>query len=288
MELTNLFYNSLNASLKISLIIFFLMIVVELFVLKYKEKLIYFAKKNKILGYVVSSFFGSIPGCIGTFAMDSLYMAGLLSFGGIVAAMIATSGDEMFIMISMIISGELAINPIIGLVLILFFLGIIGGYLADLIMKKHNFSFCKNCDIVHHKKSEFKLKHFFKEHIYEHILKKHIWKIFLWLFAAIFIIDFIKPLIDTSIIFSGSNLVYILMVAALVGILPISGPNVFLLVMFSKGLIPFSILLTNSIIQDGHGLLPIMGFSMDDAVKIKIFNFVFGLIIGFILLGLGV
>lgn len=287
MELNILFINSLKSSLTISLIIFALMIVTELLILKYKDKIIKFAQKNKFLSYLVSSFFGSVPGCIGTFAMDSLYMAGLLGFGGIVAAMISTSGDEAFIMLSMIAAGELQANPIIILIIVLFVLGIIGAYIADFIIKKLNISFCKNCHVIHHKSEEFKFKHFLKEHIYKHIIKKHIWQIFLWLFAAIFIIDLIKPLIDASMIFNGSNLFYILIVSALVGILPISGPNVFLLVLFSKGMIPFSILLTNSIIQDGHGLLPIMGYSIDDAIKIKTFNFMFGLIIGIILLSLG-
>lgn len=287
MKLTNLFNTTLKESITITLIIFVLMVIVELFVLKYKEKIISFAKRNRFLGYLTSSLFGSIPGCVGTFAMDSLYMAGLLSFGGIVAAMIATSGDEMLMMISMVMAGKLAATPIVSLVAILFVLGIVGGYLADFLLKKYQVSFCSNCDITHHNHEEFKLKHFFTEHIYNHIIKKHIWQIFLWLFAAIFIIDLIKPLLDTSTIFAGSNMFYILIVAALVGILPISGPNVFLLIMFSKGLVPFSILLTNSIIQDGHGLLPIMGFSMDDAVKIKVFNFVFGLTIGIILLSMG-
>ena len=79
----------------------------------------------------------------------------------------------------------------------------------------------------------------------------------------------------------------VLIIASLVGVLPISGPNVFLIVMFSKGMIPFSVLLANSIIQDGHGLLPIMGFSINDAIKIKTFNFIFGLAIGIILLMIG-
>ncbi len=94
-------------------------------------------------------------------------------------------------------------------------------------------------------------------------------------------------MVDTETIFQASNLIYILLIAALIGILPISGPNIFLLVLFSKGLIPFSILLANSIIQDGHGLLPIMGFSMDDALRIKLFNFIFGLTIGGVLLFFG-
>jgi len=107
----------------------------------------------------------------------------------------------------------------------------------------------------------------------------------LWLFAAIFIIGLLQQSVNLN--FLEANKFYVLIIASLIGILPISGPNVFLIVMFSNGLIPFSILLANSIIQDGHGLLPIMGFSMDDAVKIKIFNLVFGFTIGLVLLMIG-
>ena len=86
---------------------------------------------------------------------------------------------------------------------------------------------------------------------------------------------------------ANTNPWFLLLIAGLVGLLPISGPNIFLLVMFAQGLIPFSILLANSIIQDGHGLLPIIGFSVDDAIKIKTINFVFGMIVGLIVLAIG-
>ena len=286
MDVSTIFIQSLKASTKITLIILVLMIVVELIVLKYKQQIIDFVKKNKFFGYVVSSFFGIIPGCIGTFAMDSLYMSGLLGFGGIVATMIATSGDEAFILIGMATKGEISWMPIIVITFTLFILGIVGGFIADYFKKKSNMKFCTKCEIIHHQDEELNIKHFFKEHIFKHILKKHIWQIFLWLFLAIFVIELLQGTINLD--FTGQTMFYILIIACLVGLLPISGPNIFLVVMFSKGLIPFSVLLANSIIQDGHGLLPIVGFSMDDAVKIKIFNFIFGLIIGSVLLLMGV
>jgi len=286
-EIMQLVTESLKASVEITLIIFILMVIIELLVLKYKGKIMSLMTKNRIFGYIISSFFGIIPGCIGTFAMDTLYMSGLLGFGGIIAAMIATSGDETFIMLSMIMTGKLNVMPILMLILILFVLGIIGAFIADFLLKKFNISFCRKCKIIIHKEEESKLGHFIKEHIYDHILKKHLWQIFLWLFAAIFLIDLTSGFMNTEGLFTGANLFYILLIASLIGILPISGPNVFLIVLFSKGMIPFSILLANSIIQDGHGLLPIMGFSMDDAIKIKVFNFVFGLLIGLILLSIG-
>ena len=45
--------------------------------------------------------------------------------------------------------------------------------------------------------------------------------------------------------------------------------------------------LVNSIVQDGHGLLPIIGFSIKDALKLKIFNLVFGLVVGLVVFSLG-
>ncbi|PLW80458.1 hypothetical protein C0585_02585 [Candidatus Woesearchaeota archaeon] len=285
MDIAPIFLDSLKGSMTITLIILVMMIIVEILVLKYQDKLLNFAKKNRFLGYIMSAFFGIIPGCTGTFIMDSLYMTGLLGFGGIIAVMIATSGDEAFLLFSMAANGEIAWSTIILLTSTLFLLGIIGGFVADRFRKKINMKFCTKCEIVHHHHHEFKLKHFFKEHVTNHILKKHIWQIFLWLFAAIFIINMVQSNVELN--FLSDSMFVVLLIASLVAVLPISGPNIFLVVMFSNGLVPFSVLLANSIIQDGHGLLPIIGFSIEDAVKIKIFNFVFGFTIGLVLLIFG-
>ncbi|MDK2849732.1 MAG: hypothetical protein PWP03_709 [Candidatus Woesearchaeota archaeon] len=212
-------------------------------------------------------------------------MAGLLSFGGLTATLISTSGDEAFLMLSLAQQGKISWAIILLLTAILFFLGIIGGLLADAFVKKLKVKFCEKCSIKIHRGKEFKLKHFLKEHVLNHIIKKHIWKIFLWIFAALFVISFIEE--NTSFNPTLINSFYALLIGSIIAILPISGPNVFLIIMFSKGLIPFSVLLANSIIQDGHGLLPILGFSLDDAFKLKLFNFIFGFIIGLILLSFG-
>ncbi len=287
MDFNSLFWGSLKESLNIILIIFGLMILVEILVLKYKESIIKFIKNKSFLGYIVASLFGIIPGCVGTFAMDSLYMSGLLGFGGITATMIATSGDEAFLMISMAATGKIPVHVIIILTAILFILGIIGGVIGDIFAKKSRMKFCEKCSIDYHKGEEFKFKHFIKEHIYNHIIKKHIWKIFLWVFAAIFAINILHGYVGSNLAISGVTKIYLLIIASVIAILPISGPNIFLAVMFANGMVPFSVLLANSIIQDGHGLLPLLGFSVSDALKIKIFNFVFGFLIGLALLTVG-
>jgi hypothetical protein len=57
--------------------------------------------------------------------------------------------------------------------------------------------------------------------------------------------------------------------------------------MYAQGLIPFSVLFTTSFVQDGHGMLPLLSYSIKDSVLIKLFNLVFGLGVGGVLYALG-
>ncbi len=259
------------------------MVFIEFLILKYKKQLKNLVTKRRTFSYIIASFFGILPGCTGTFLMDSLYMTGLAGFGALIATMIATSGDEAFVMFSMVLSGKIPFWPIALLMFTLFVLGIIGAFLADFLKKRYHWKVHKKHLIKYHKNEEFHFKHFLKVHVYKHIIRKHIWQISLWLFAALFLIGLANQYIVSEHLLTGVSLFVMLLVATLIGLLPISGPNVFLIVLFSQGIIPFSILLANSIVQDGHGLLPIIGFSLNDAWKIKLFNFVFGLGIGLFL-----
>jgi len=68
----------------------------------------------------------------------------------------------------------------------------------------------------------------------------------------------------------------------LVGIIPESGPHIIFITLFINGNIPFSILLANSIVQDGHGALPLFAESKRSFVLMKLINVIIGFIIGFI------
>ena len=132
----SVFTDCLKESLLIIFIIFLLMVCIELLVLRFKKNLIDLSIRNRYYAYVISSLFGFIPGCVGMFAMDSLYMAGLLSFGGLVSTMLASIGDEIAILFSLVIKGDISIYTSSILLIILFVLGIIGGISADWISKK--------------------------------------------------------------------------------------------------------------------------------------------------------
>jgi len=83
-------------------------------------------------------------------------------------------------------------------------------------------------------------------------------------------------------------MVWVLLIVVLMGIVPESGPHMVFVMMFADGIIPFSVLLASSIVQDGHGMLPLLSYTLRDTILVKIFNIVFGLIIGLILYYIGI
>jgi len=128
--------------------------------------------------------------------------------------------------------------------------------------------------------------HYLEEHIWQHIVKKHLWRIFLWTFGALVVVDIGLKFGDLEV-FIKAHMFWVLLIAGLVGIIPESGPHLLFVTLFAQGLIPFSVLLTGSIVQDGHGMLPLLSYSIKDSLLIKTFNLVIGLGIGFILLWIG-
>ncbi|MBU0475054.1 MAG: arsenic efflux protein [Bacteroidetes bacterium] len=83
--------------------------------------------QSKWKQYAFAAFLGAIPGCLGAFTAVALYSHRLISFGAIVTAMIATSGDEAFVMLAMFPLQALGITLLISVV------GVLSGYLADKI-----------------------------------------------------------------------------------------------------------------------------------------------------------
>jgi hypothetical protein len=75
--------------------------------------------------YLIAAMLGAIPGCLGAFTVVDLFTHRLVSFGALVTAMIATSGDEAFVMLAMFPEKAILIT------LLLFIIGIGAGALTD-------------------------------------------------------------------------------------------------------------------------------------------------------------
>ncbi len=84
-------------------------------------------RKTKFGQVIFGALLGSIPGCMGGFATVSLYTHRLFSFGALVAMMIASSGDEAFVMLAMIPEQALILFAV------LFVLAVVVGVVVDMI-----------------------------------------------------------------------------------------------------------------------------------------------------------
>lgn len=263
-------------TLKILAIVFILMVTIEYAELRTQRKMSNWMTRGPWRQYTLSSFLGATPGCIGAFASVSFYVHGFLSLGAITATMIATSGDEAFVMLTKFPGVAL------GLFGLLFVFGIVTGFLTDMAAVRFGIERCKECIIEEHPEElrRVRTRHFFKEHVVKHVIKQHIPKLFLWIFFALFIIQLILTHTDLEAILSGLPVYVLIISAAVVGIIPGSGPHLPFVFLFADGLIPFSVLLTSSIAQDGHGLLPMLSYTVRDSLIVKAFNIVCAVIVG--------
>ena len=270
-----------SETMKIILMVALLMIIIEFLELKFEDKIREKITRRPVNQFVLASLLGSIPGCIDAFFIVSLYVHGLVGFGALTAVMLSTAGDEAFIMLAMIPKTALLIFAICVM------LGIVGGFFADKIAKAIKLKTCQPCEIEIHEE-ELEFKHFLKEHVYGHILKKHIPKLFLWIFLTMLAIDLLMKNFNLEPVITSLPVLSLIVFAALIGIIPESGPHLFFLMLFSKELIPFSVLLVNTISQDGHGLLPLLSHSVKDTIYVQIFTTLFALTVGIVLFLIGV
>ena len=335
----------------ITVFVFVMMLLIDFVDTASKRRISALMKGGLWRQYTLTSFLGSTPGCLGAFMNVSLYIHGIISFGAIVGGMIATSGDEAFVM--------LAQFPVTALTLfiLLFVLGIIFAWISDRIshimriipIKPCLENHCEHClsnsaeqdNVAEFRPANIFLsfkslsfsrfllvllitsflllvlfgilgpsswnwkritficlslcslyiaivssEHYLHSHIWDHIIKKHLLRVFLWSFVALLFVKLGLSFwnLDT---FIQEHIAWVLLIAALMGVIPESGPHLVFVMMYSQGLLPFSILFTSSFVQDGHGMLPLLSYSMKDFMLIKFLNFAFGVGTGGIFYALG-
>lgn len=317
----------LQHTLMVTFFVLMVMVMIEYLTVQSRGR---WAKPLNRSGYLqifIASLLGLIPGCLGTFTAVSLYIHRTFNFAALLAAMIATTGDESFIMFSMFPGIAFQLN------ILLLILAIIVGSIYYAIFK--------NKSPIHNEEKEFPVHskepdcicfsrelimpqlrkitftrallitggalfllhlfttaefhqpdgwekptyvivtiiglfivstvpdHFLTEHLWNHTIKKHLPKIFLWTLFAFLVIDVFLGYFDLDHWISSNTLV-MMALALIIGIIPQSGPHIIFVTLFASGTIPFSVLLVNSIVQDGHGAIPLLAESPRSFIMLKI------------------
>ena len=133
--------DALRNSILITGLVVIMMMMIESLNIESKGLFFRGLRKTKTGQVVIGALLGALPGCMGGFATVSLYTHRMLSFGALVAMMIASSGDESFIMLAMIPEKALMLFAI------LFVIAIVVGIIVDKIYdRKH----VKECHKHHH------------------------------------------------------------------------------------------------------------------------------------------
>ncbi len=304
--------------------------------------------RNRWGQYLLAAALGVVPGCLGAFAVVAMYSHRLVSLGAVVAAMIATAGDEQFVMLALVPRQALLIFGIC------FALGIAVGAIVDAAGGKRFAAggiCCDGLEIHESERERWPLldvpgiraqwrdcsaargilatvlvlflvgvvagqvepgdwnwvrvtlaaasaialfivatvpDHFLKEHLWRHVAKRHLPSIFLWTFGALTAIYllFERAGVDVAGATNGARWV-ILLVACLVGLVPQSGPHLVFVTLYARGEIPLSVLLASSIVQDGHGMLPMLAQSRKAFFLVKGVAFAAGIAVGAAALAMG-
>ncbi len=136
----HLFIDILRNSILITGLVVVMMMMIESFNIESKGLVFKGLRKTKVGQVVFGALLGSIPGCMGGFATVSLYTHRMMSFGALVAMMIASSGDESFVMLAMIPQQALM------LFVLLFVIAVIVGIITDKIYDRLHRSHCHKED----------------------------------------------------------------------------------------------------------------------------------------------
>ncbi len=83
--------------------------------------------RGRFSQYLLALALGVVPGCLGPFTVVTLYAHGAVSFGAVAAAMIASSGDESFVMLALVPKAAVALTALLA------GLGLLVGAAVDLV-----------------------------------------------------------------------------------------------------------------------------------------------------------
>ena len=236
---------SLRTAVLVTGLVVIMMMLIEVFNVRSHGRMFGGLRNRRVGQVLLSAALGAVPGCMGGFASVSLYTHGLISFGALIAMMIASSGDEAFVMLAMF-PGKSA-----WIFLILFVLAVAVGLLVDLFRSKDDGCHSMN---VHDEDRESKHEHHHERH-------------YGWQRIVMFL---------GVLVFIGALL------AAAIGIIPESGPHLVFVSLYAAGVVPLPVLLASCISQDGHASLPLLAQSRGSFLKAKLINVIVAVLIGLI------
>ena len=109
----------LSQTISITFLVLMMLMLIEFIHVKTSGKLFQLMHQKPWMQVLLSATIGLIPGCIGGFAIVSLYTHRVIGFGALLAALIASFGDEALFMFSFMPLKALSMAGILLLIAII-------------------------------------------------------------------------------------------------------------------------------------------------------------------------
>ena len=90
-----------------------------------------YIREKKKLQPIIGALMGLTPGCGGAIVIMPMYARGYVTYGTVLATLIATLGDSAFVLIGAAVADSRFIAPLIAVHIISFLVGISWGYFVD-------------------------------------------------------------------------------------------------------------------------------------------------------------
>jgi hypothetical protein len=277
----------LKESLLITAIVTALMLLIEYLSYRTEGKIVTLLRRSKVGGVVAAAILGVIPGCVGGYITVSMYSRRVFSFSALLAMMIASTGDEAFVM--------LAMYPVTALWIFLglFALAIVVGLLGELFERRRSSDSSRPCgqfgdgpsaNPAHESAGTVSSHNEGKDlrHRMLHTLGEAL-KIFAWAFGVLLVVQLASNYVDLETWISD-NAALMVPLAVLIGLIPQSGPHMVFVTMFAQGLVPLPVLLANCLMQDGHAGLPLLAEDKRSFFRAKGIKCVMALAAGYLLM----
>ncbi len=231
-------------SLKVLPFLFIAFLIIEFFEHKLSHKTENTIKKAGKFGPLIGSLLGALPQCGFSVLATNLYITRIISLGTLMAIYLSTS-DEM---LPILIAEKASLSSILLLVGLKVLIGLICGFVIDLIIRKEepkeHFDICEHdhCDCEHG--------------IFIPAIK-HTLKTLIFIFIITFVLNFAFHYIgedNIKHIFDKTNL-FTPLIAALIGLIPNCGSSIILTELYIANILPLSSALAGLLANSGVALL---------------------------------
>ena len=265
--------DTLLDSVKLLPFLFVAFLLIELFEHKFSNKTKKMISKSGKMGPLFGSLLGLLPQCGFSVLGTNLYISRVISLGTLISIYLATSDEMLPIMLSEGFSG----TGIVKILITKFLIGLITGFVIDLIFQKREKANYHICEEEHcHCEDNLVLSS-----------TKHTLNTILYIFIATFILNtvifFVGEESISKVFLKDSFLAPFL--ASLIGLIPNCSASVVLTELYLKGALSFATAVAGLLTGSGVSLLVLFksNKNLKENIKIVLLIYLIGVFSGIII-----